>query len=254
MSAAVRTATTPGVAATYAARSPSVKLRPVMRRAHDADRERTVGGLVGAEDVGAAQLALAVDPAHALSHGLADRRGRLRGRLVHPGDHHRRDDLAVAGAAAEHAAERVHHLRLGGARRHSQQRRRRDEHPRRADAALRRAVRMERALQAPDLAARVETLEGVDAPAVEASHRCHAGADRVAVDEHRARAAVAGVAPHLRRREPEVVAQRRRSGAARIARASPRMPFTVERGDPLTGRLRSARAHDARAPRPPRRR
>ena len=208
-----------------------MKLGPVMRRAHDADRERTVGGLVGAEDVGAAQLALAVDPAHALPHGLADGRGRLRGRLVHPGTDHGRDDLAIAGAATEHAPERVHHLRLGGARRHSQQRRRRDQHPRRADAALRRAVRMERALQAPDLAARVETLEGVDAPTLEASHRCHAGGDRGAVDEHRARAAVAGVAPHLRGPEPEVVTQRL-AQAARGSLERHRGCVHGERGEP----------------------
>ena len=80
-------------------------------RAHDPDRERSFGGRIGAEDVRAVHLAQAVDALHALTDGLADRRRRLRdlGRLR---VHHRRDDLAVARAPAEHAAETVHHLLL----------------------------------------------------------------------------------------------------------------------------------------------
>ena len=60
---------------------------------------------------------------------------------------HGRDDLAIAGAAAEHAAERVHDLGLGRLGLALQQRRRRDQHAGRADAALRGAMAQEGVLQ-----------------------------------------------------------------------------------------------------------
>ena len=179
---------------------------PVVRRAHDPDHERSFGRLVGAEHVRAVHLALAVDAPNAMTDGLADRWRRLDD-LGRAGVHHGRDDLAVARAAAEDAAEPVHHLLLGGRRRDPQERRGRDQHARRADAALRGAVRQERRLQSAALAARVQSLERLHAPAREASHRRHARAHRLAVEQDRARAAVARVASHLGRREPEVVAQ-----------------------------------------------
>ena len=142
--------------------------------------------------------------------------------------HDGRDDLAVARAAAEDAAEPVHHLLLGGRRRDPQERGSRHQHARRADAALRCAVRQERRLQSAALAARVQPLERLHATARETSHRRHARAHRLSVEQNRARAAVAGVASDLGRREPEVVAQHVAQPPCRPVRLH-RRPVHVER-------------------------
>ena len=78
--------------------------RPRMRRAHDADPQRIGGNAVGAELLAARELGRAVDPRQARTDGSAGRRrGGQRCRRIHDGI----DDLAVAGAAAEHAAQRI---------------------------------------------------------------------------------------------------------------------------------------------------
>ena len=70
-----------------------------------------------------------------------------RARIVVRRREHRPHDLAVAGAPAQHPAERVEHLRLGRGTRAAEQGARGHQHARRADPALGRAVRVERLLQ-----------------------------------------------------------------------------------------------------------
>lgn len=60
---------------------------------------------------------------------------------------HGLDDLEIAGAAAEHAAERILRLGLVGLRVALEQIIARHQHAGRADAALGRAMRVERLLQ-----------------------------------------------------------------------------------------------------------
>ena len=107
-------------------------------RSHSASGRRGVG----AEAVRAGDLRRAVEPrrwrAPTASAGVRHAARRARRRV-----HHRVDDLAVAGAAAEHAAERVLDRRRGRARIAPQQVERGHQHARRADAALRRAMRQE---------------------------------------------------------------------------------------------------------------
>ncbi len=75
---------------------------------------------------------------------------------------HRFDDLLIAGAAAQHAAQRILDLgarRIGAAR---QQVARRHQHAGRADAALRGAVGEERTLQIVELARRAQPFDRGD--------------------------------------------------------------------------------------------
>ncbi len=87
-----------------------------MRRAHHAHPQRVGGSLVGAEPVGAGHLGPAVDPMQPRADGAS---GRHLGRPLrrHPAGHihDRVDDLEIAGAAAQHAADAVLHLLPGAA-------------------------------------------------------------------------------------------------------------------------------------------
>ena len=156
-------------------------------------------------------LGRAVDPRQARADGRAGRRrGGQRGRRIQDG----LDDLAVAGAAAEHAAERILDL---AARR-----------PRRLAPGARWAAISMPGVQMPHCAApwarndacsaasvpcRRQALDGLDRAARDLAHRHQAGADLPAVEQHGAGAAVAGVAADLGAGEAEVVAQRREPGA-----------------------------------------
>ena len=122
---------------------------------------------------------------------------------------HRLDDLAVAGAAAEHAGERVAHLGLARLRVRAQQRLGAHQHARRADAALRRAVGDEGALQRRQRAVGAgEALDRRHRAAVALADGDDARADLLAVEQHGAGAAVAGVAADLGAGQAELVAQR----------------------------------------------
>ena len=86
-----------------------------MGRADDAEPERVRRHGIGAVALGTGELGHAVELGEAGADG-GTCRGRRQGlwgiaRRVE----HRRHDLAIAGAAAEHAAEAVHHLRRAGA-------------------------------------------------------------------------------------------------------------------------------------------
>ncbi len=174
-------------------------------RAHDAEPQGVGGRGVGAEALGAVELGQPID----FRQPGADRATRRRRRRIGLGPRieHRLDDLAVAGAAAQHAAQRVHHRRLVRRRVAPQQIGGRHQHARRADAALRRAVAMKGPLQGRRLAVPGEALDrGYAAPA-HLPQRHHAGAHLRAVQQHRARAAVAGVAADLGSRQSQVLAQ-----------------------------------------------
>ena len=112
----------------------------------------------------------------------------------------RLDDLRVAGAAADVAAERVldrlgvvraavRDVALGG-----------EHHPGRAEAALRGVVVDERLLDRREALGCAEPLDRRDLAAVRVGDGEEARAARLAVDEHRAGAAAALVAAGLRAR------------------------------------------------------
>ncbi len=110
--------------------------------------ERVRGMAVRAEQVGAVDLAHAVEAGNAgadcpAGNGRDNRARRVGG--IQDGV----DDLAIPGAAAEHAADRVQHVAFDGIRMRVEQRRGGDQHSRRADAALGGAMREERFLQPP---------------------------------------------------------------------------------------------------------
>ena len=159
---------------------------------------------IGAEGVAAVDLGRAVEPGEARADRAAGGRGS-GGRGGDAGVEDGGDDLPVAGAAAEDAAEGVGDLGLARPRPLGEEGGRRHQHAGRADAALRRAVAEERGLE-PGGAAGGEALDGRHLPAGDPGDRGQAGADRAAVDEHGAGAAVAGVAADLGAGQPGIVA------------------------------------------------
>ena len=203
-------------------------------RIHSASAGTRIGTEpVAAGDLGARRRAAAGArrPRHRLRGASIGARRRRR--------HHRIDDLAVAGAAAQHAAQRI--LDLGSARAATfvQQFLRRHQHARRADATLRRAMARNdfcSAASVPSESARPST---VSTPARDLAHGDQAGADLPPVEQHRAGAAVARIAADLGAGEPEIVAQRR--GQTRDRRAVPAAawPFRVKR-DLHDAKLRAA--------------
>ena len=143
-----------------------------------------------------------------------------------PGRHgeHRLDDLAVAGAAAEHAAERVEHRRLVGIRIRAQQRLRAHQHAGRAGAALRRPVGDEGALQHREAA-------GLLGQALDRRHRAwRAQLPRATMQAHTASPSTSTVqAPQspawqpilvpVRPRSSRSTSERRREGSATTTRS-----------------------------------
>src|SRR5580704_15388755 len=113
------------------------------------------------------------------------------------------DDLAIARATAKYAAERVLRFVLAGLGLATQERRRGKQHRRRADAALRRAMgEKSRAQSVDDLFFGAKAFDRLDAARLDLADRGEAGADRLAVDQHRASAAIAGVAADLDAGQP----------------------------------------------------
>ena len=172
--------------------------RAPVRRAHRAHPERVGRGAVRAEDLAAVDLA----PSVGLGHPGADRfagAGVVEldavglDRVAHGGN-----DVLVPGAAAEHAAQRILDRRVVWRLLPSEQVGRRHQHAWRADATLGRAVEVKGILelrQAP--ARRFQPLDGQHFAPLDLGHRRHAGANLAAVQQHRAGAAIAGVATDL---------------------------------------------------------
>ena len=172
--------------------------RAPVRRAHGAHPERVGRRTVGAEDLAAVDLA----PSIGLGHPRTD---RLAGAGVVELDAvgfdrvaHRRENLLVAGAAAKHAAQRVLDRRVVGVGFPAEKIGRRQQHAGRADPALRGAVHVEGVLerrQAP--ARRRQPLDGQHLAAFDLGNRRHARANLATVEQHRAGAAIAGIATDL---------------------------------------------------------
>ncbi len=185
-----------------------------VRRADGADGEPAarlrIGPEVGAEAVGAAHLGRPVEALGRGADGAARRDLGGRRRLA-PCVADGVEDLGIAGAAAEHAAQRG--LGLGPRRERGagEERCGGHQHSRRADAALGGAVPQEGTLQAVELRARGtgrQALDGRDLAADRGGGRREAGADGSAVEQHRAGAAVARIAADLGAGEAQHLAQR----------------------------------------------
>ena len=148
MSRAVKTATMPACAATKAAVSPITnEARWCGERTTSTDSASA--GKASAPKLSApVDLGLAVEPDRRRADGVAAGRHAAieRGGMAR-GVQHGLDDLAVAGAAAEHAAQRIAHVLFAGRGISFEQRRGRNQEARRADAALRGAMREEGGLQ-----------------------------------------------------------------------------------------------------------
>ena len=193
----------------------------VVRRARGANGEPAPPFVsrpkIGAERVSAANLGRPVQPLDRRADGTAGRGPGVRSGLG-PGVADRIDDLGIAGAAAEHAAERFPRLGPGRARGARQERGGRHQHAGRADAALRRAVPQEGALQAVRLAGRNgrQPLDGGDLAADGGGGGRQAGADRLAVQQHRAGAAVAAIAADLGAGQVQRLAQHIREPPRRV--------------------------------------
>ena len=166
-----------------------------------------MGMRIGAEDIRAIDLALAVEPVYARTDCLARQWPRLgHNRPAHI--HHRGDDLAIAGAAAQHTAQRILHGSFAGGCVMGQQRRCRYQHARRADAALRGAVAQEALLQlARNRRCHRQSLDRCHRAAGHLAQRHQTGAARLAIDEHGAGAAIAGIAADLGAGQAQFVAQ-----------------------------------------------
>ena len=203
-------------------------------RAHRAQAERVLGRLVGAETLGAAEQIEAVDLGHPRPHRRADALGLELGAGggAGGGGEDGVDDLAVAGAATEHATERVEHLFLRGPGTPAQELGRGHQHAWGADPALRRAVAVEGPLQAREGAVPGQALDGEDVAARDLAQRHQTGANLLAVEQHRAGAAIAGVAADLGADQPELLAEH--VGEARERpRAHPDRALVDREGDGL---------------------
>ena len=150
--------------------------------AHGAQPQGVLGGTVGAENLAAVDQRKAVGLRHTGAHRLADARFVQRHTIGREHAPHRLHDLAVAGAAAEDAAQGVADFALVRRFVAPQQACRRHQHARRANAALRRAVQVKCVLQGGQRPVGSEPLDGNDLARRDLRHRCHAGANLRAVD------------------------------------------------------------------------
>jgi hypothetical protein len=179
----------------------------VMRRADGPQKQRVGRIRVRAEDLVPVHLGTAIEADKSLAHRPL-RRQRIIERVNAVHVEHSGDDLAIARAAAQHAAEGVHDLQLAGGRVAIEQCRRGDNHARRADAALRRAMTQERVLQPRGMGRGfVQTLDCHDGTSLDLPGQDKAATDRFAVEQNGAGATVASVAADLHARGAERVAQ-----------------------------------------------
>src|SRR3954466_14651663 len=114
------------------------------------------------------------------------------------GRHDSRDDVLIAGAAAEHCGQRLTHLGYAGRRVDAQEVQRGDQHARRAEAALQSVMLMEGRLQWMQRAASRDPLDGDDVGAIGLHGEHDARARGLAVEEDRAGATGAVLATDMR--------------------------------------------------------
>ena len=156
------------------------------------------------------ELAVEIEGIGVRRHGAAHRARaffRLRARLR--GTAHGVEDSRIRAAAADVARHRAHDVvgvGLGFDRRRAAAR---DDHPGGAVAALKRLDLQERGLHGMEPAVLLEALDRDDLLARDLRDRRLARAHGGAIEEHRARAALALAATVLRARQIETVAQRR---------------------------------------------
>src|SRR5579871_266536 len=117
---------------------------------------------------------------------------------------HRAHDAVMRSTTAQIAVELFTHLRFGRLRRSRQQPRGGHDHAARAVAALRHALGDEGSLQHRGLFGRAEALDGRHRFACGIGNGGEAGADRLAVNQDRAGAALTETAAESGAREPEV--------------------------------------------------
>src|SRR5262249_35173951 len=137
---------------------------------------------------------------------LLRRRDRL---AAHPGGRelHGLEDLDGAGAAAEVAGESLLDLATRRLRVLIEEGARRQQEPGRAVAALRRAESREGFLERMQARGPGHPLDGLDRPALALEAQDEAREDRLSVDQHGARAALAELAAVLGARQVHVLAQ-----------------------------------------------
>src|SRR6188508_1956444 len=145
-----------------------------------------------------------------------DDRGGLRGREFSGGLLDRLDDVHVARATTEVAADALADLRFVRVGVLGEEPGRLHDHPRRAEAALQAVLIPERLLERMKGRLAGHPLDGLELTAIglDSEHRARLRARAVDVDG--ARAAVARVAPDVRPGQPEVIAQEMDEEEARL--------------------------------------
>ena len=218
-----------------------------MRRAQHLDVQHAGHRHVAGIFEPAGHLARRVDAAHRLADEIAlsgfslgkDRRRQAA--VLHVARHfHGIENLLVAGAAADIAAEPLLDFLAVGERIGAQRRGRRHHHAGDAVAALAGAGLVEGLLQHAEFAGFRQRLDGLDLRALRLRHRQQARLHQHAVDEHRTGAAFAGAAAFLIAGEIEVVAQEIEQALVRLRAA--RDLAAVDRGLDLELRHRRPRA------------
>ena len=187
--------------------------RMAMRRS-DEHAERHVGPLDVGDVIAAAGQKAEVFLAARCSansdhvrHGYSPTSRRMHGGRT---GQHRRHDVLIAGAAADIALEAVANLGFGGRRIFRRQRHRCHHHARGAEAALQAVILMKRFLHRMQRVRTARPRQAFDrrqrAPV---EHRREQGAalHRLAVEQHDAGAALAGIAPDMGPCQVEVLAQ-----------------------------------------------
>src|SRR5437764_2671128 len=130
---------------------------------------------------------------------------------------HRGNDAGITGAAAQVAAEHVHHFGFRWVGIAHEKIGERHQDTRRAEAALQRVIVLERLLQRVERAVRTgKRFHRRDPPSFRLHRKREAGTGGDAVDEHRAAAAHAVLAAHVGAGRTEHVAQKIAQQHARL--------------------------------------
>ena len=223
--------------------------RSRVRRPHRAHGEGILGVVVRTVTGGPEHARQSVDLGHSgahrgarCGHGGARRGCATEARVTRGRD--RLDDLRVAGAAAQHAADPIANGGVVGCGVGREQRVGRHEHPGRADAALRRAVGEEGRLEiACGSVGPREAFDRRDPSPGNLPERHQARVDLPAVHSNGARAAVPRLAADLGARHPEIVPQDVGQAAHRVGAHPKPSPIHDElHRDRRLGRHTSTRA------------
>ena len=190
--------------------------RALMRRSNDAQPQRRARGLIGAIFFHARYFGDAIELRMSAADSLACGRVR-RVDIALRCSKHGFDNFPIPSTTTEHAAETIQHFLLGRIGMARQQIGSRHEHAGCADATLRRTVGEKRLLQGAELTLLSQTFDRLDHTAFGLRNGGQTGTHLPSVQQHRAGAAVAGVAADLRPSKPQSVAQDIRQTRCRIA-------------------------------------